>query len=98
MASFLLYNTHGISTDRTLEPHENGMFYSTDTTDYYLLYKPDVKYLRTISLTEEAAAAIGKKGRESIVFAPDKIQSQRELSVLGITFCRLPDAILGRGV
>ncbi len=94
LASFLLYNAHGISTEKTLKPRQDGLFYSTDTTDYYLLYKPDIKYLRTASLTEKTAAAISKKGKEAIVFAPDRVQSQRELSALGITFCRLPDAIL----
>ena len=97
MASFLLYNTHGISTGKKLKPDSHGKFYSTDTRDYYLLYEPNINYLRTASLTEEAAAAIGKKGRDAIVFAPDKDQSQSDLSKIGIIFCRLPDAILTKG-
>ena len=94
LASFLLHKAHGISTEKSLKSKKDGLFYSTDTIDYYLLYKPDVKYLRSISLTEKKATSINKKGKEAIVFAPDKEQSQRELSALKITFCRLPDVIL----
>ena len=94
LASFLLYNAHGTSTEKMLKPQQNGLFYSTNMVDYYLLYKPDVKHLRNISLTEKKAVTISKKGKDAIVFAPDKEQSQRDLSALGIVFCRLPDAIL----
>ncbi len=97
LASFLLYHTHAISTEKTLKPGPHGKFYSTDTRDYYLLYEPNVKYLRTTTLTEKMANIISKKGREAIVFAPDKKQSQADLSKLKIIFCRLPDAILTKG-
>ena len=94
LASFLLHKAHGISTEKSLKSKKDGLFYSTDTIDYYLLYKPDVKYLRSISLTEKKATSINKKGKDAIVFAPDKEQSQSDLSKLNIIFCRLPDVIL----
>lgn len=98
LASHLLYMSSAISTEKTLKQKKNGLFYSTDTTDYYLLYKPDLKYLQGTKsgLTAEQAESISKRNRHAIVFASDKEMTQRELSKLNIEFCRLPDATLGR--
>lgn len=97
LASHLLYMSSLISTEKTLKQRQSGLFYSTDSTDYYLLYKPDLKYLQSSksSLTAKHANTISKKNRNAVVFAADKDLTQRELSKLNIEFCRLPDAILG---
>lgn len=96
LASLLLYRAASISTEKELKIGADRKFYSTATTDYYLFYKPDMEYLQShkSSLTEERAEVIAAKGRNSVVFAPDKTIGQRDLSRMGITFCRLPGAIL----
>lgn len=95
LASYLLYQVTGISTEMTLKPNRDGLFHSTDNIDYYLIYRPELKYLRKkkASLTAKRAKAISKKKKPAVVFAADKEQSQRDLSKLHIEFCRLPDAI-----
>ena len=96
IASYLLYQATGISTGKTLRPTKDGLFYSTDSINYYLIYKPSLDYLRSnkASLTAKHAKAISMKGKPAVVFAADKEQSQRDLSMLNIKFCRLPDAIV----
>ena len=75
---------------------EDGLFYSDDMTDYYMLYKPDVEYLRGDDpiLNEERArrisAASRERGRKAVMFAPTKYMGQRDLTDMGITFCQLP--------
>ncbi len=99
LASFLLYQSYGISTTKLLKVRQDGLFYSEDERDFYLLYKPDIHYLqKNASLTEQKTRQIASKGRTAIVFAPEKESTQNELSALGITFCRLPDAIMQGGV
>ena len=95
LASYLLYQAAGISTEKVLKPNKDGLFHSTDTTDYYLIYKPDLEYLRSnkSGLTAKRAETISKKEKPAVVFAAEKEQSQRDLSKLNIEFCRLPDAI-----
>lgn len=99
LASHLLYKSYLISTEKTLKEKQNGKFYSDGSRDYYLLYKPDIKYLQSkeSSLTEEKSKAIFKRKKPAVVFASDKELSQRELSRLNIEFCRIPDAVMERG-
>ena len=99
LASHLLYQSYLISTEKTLKQKQNGLFYSDDTRDYYLLYKPDIKYLqnRESSLTAKKSKDISKRNRPATVFATYKELPQRELSKLNIEFCRIPDAVLKRG-
>ena len=54
LASYLLYVSSLISDNRALKPKRNWLFHSTKATDFYLLYRPDVKYLQSVksSLTE----------------------------------------------
>ncbi|MCY4353258.1 MAG: site-specific DNA-methyltransferase [Truepera sp.] len=42
LAAYLLHTASGLSTSGSLEAkNEDGLFYSNDDTDYYLLYRPD---------------------------------------------------------
>ena len=76
--------------------NDDGLFYSSKTTNYHLLYEPDVDYLRNNDgmLNEERATRISahsqQDGRKAVVFGPGKYIGQRELTSLGITFCLLP--------
>ena len=96
MAGFLLYAGLLISIDDTVLNRKNdaGLFYSTDETDYYLIYEPDVDRLCRASLTEELAKDIWatnhESGKKAIVWAPDSAIGQRSLADWGITFCQIP--------
>ena len=79
--------------------NSDGFFYSDDENDYYLLYKPDLDYLRSddavlnLERAERIRDACGENGRKAIVYAAGKYIGQRELTGMGIIFCQLPDAL-----
>ena len=101
LAANLLHTTSGISVgSNTLEPqNSDGLFYSDDNNDYYLLYKPDLDYLRSddaifnLERAERIRDACNENGRKAIVYAAGKYIGQRELTGMGIIFCQLPDAL-----
>ena len=98
LAAYLLHTSSGLSAGvaELKAQNEDGLFYSSDTTNYHLLYRPDVDCLRNNEgmLNEERArriSALGQRdGRKAVVFGPGKYIGQRDLTSLGITFCQLP--------
>lgn len=101
LAAYLLHTTSGISvgTD-TLAPQNNdGLFYSNDDNDYYLIYQPDLEFLRSddaifnLARTERIRDAYTQNEKKAIVYAAGKYIGQRDLTTMGITFCQLPDAL-----
>ena len=98
LASLLLHTASGISAgEAALTPqNEDGLFYSTDTIAYYMLYKPDKEWLSSNQavLNEDKAKRVSeeckRKGMKAIFFAPAKYMGQRNLTSMGITFCQLP--------
>ncbi len=101
LAANLLLTKSGtaIGSD-TLEPqNSDGFFHSDDIYDYYLLYKPNLDYLRSddavfnLERAERIRDACNENGRKAIVYAAGKYIGQRELTGMGIIFCQLPDAL-----
>ena len=99
LAAHLLYTVGGVSAggEPLVRQNEDGLFYSNGSTDYYLLYEPDVEWLRDdrkAMLNNERAKRIETAsqihGSQAIVFAAGKYVGQRELSRMRITFCQLP--------
>ena len=97
LAAYLLHTASGLSASGNLQAQNGeGLFYSSDTHDYYLLYEPSADYLAggEAMLNEERAkrisAASRKNGRKAIVFGPGKYIGQRELTAMGIIFCQIP--------
>ena len=98
LAAYLLHTSAGLSAGvSSLQPeNDDGLFYSSDTTNYYLLYQPDVGYLsgNEAMLNEERARRISassqQAGVKAVVFGPGKYIGQRDLTSMGITFCQLP--------
>ena len=98
LAAYLLHVSAGVSVGAAgLQPqNDDGLFYSSDTTNYHLLYQPNVDRLESNGemLYEDQALRIGSAAREvgkkATVFGPGKYIGQRELSMIGITFCQLP--------
>ena len=98
LAAYLLHTTSGLSAGAAeLQPlSDDGLFYSSDTTNYHLLYQPNVEYLKSNDgmLYQDRALRISfaarESGRRAIIYGPGKYIGQRELSGMGITFCQLP--------
>ena len=101
LATNLLFTSAGISVeeDTLEEKNDDGLFYSDDKNDYYLIYKPDLAYLRSNEaiLNLEQAKRIQdsshENGKKAIVYAAGNYIGQRELTKMGIAFCQLPYAI-----
>ena len=101
LAANLLLTKSGtaIGSDTLAPQNSDGLFYSDDENDYYLLYKPDLDYLRSddavfnLDRAERIRDACGENGRKAIVYAAGKYIGQRELTGMGIIFCQLPDAL-----
>ena len=98
LAAYLLHTTSGVSTGAAVLSSQNddGLFHSDASTNYYLLYEPNLEYLQGNDgmLNEERArrisAASRADGRKAMVFGPGKYIGQRELTGMGVTFCQLP--------
>ncbi len=99
-ANLLLTKSGAAIGSGTLAPqNSDGLFYSDDEYDYYLLYKPDLDYLCSddamfnLERAERIRDASSENGRKAIVYAAGKYIGQRELTDMGIIFCQLPDAL-----
>ena len=98
LAAWLLHTATGVSASTSaLSPlDDDGLFYEDEQHRYYLLYEPDLDFLRSKQavLNEERASRIGKDsrkhGKEAVVFAAAKYLGQRDLSEHGVTFSQLP--------
>ena len=93
LAAYLLHTASGLSAAGQLPAqNDDGLFYRNGDTDYYLLYRPDIEWLRSNDaiLNEQQARRIQSIGKKAVVFAADKYMGQRFLTDLGITFCQIP--------
>ena len=101
LAANLLYTTSGTSVgpDALTAKNDDGLFHSDAENDYYLIYKPDLAYLRSdaailnIERAERVREASDQTGRKAIVYAAGNYIGQRELTRMRIVFCQLPDAL-----
>ena len=98
LAGYLLHTAGAPLADGVgLSPQNgDGLCYSTDAHDYYLLYQPNFEWLRRneAMLGSEQAKRIAEACKErqtrAYVFAAGKFMGQRELTSMGITFVQLP--------
>ena len=102
-ASYLLHTASGISIgSRVLKPlNDDGLFYSDDRRCHYLIYKPEIEFLKSndAMVDEKQAQRISDScgDKEAIVFAAGKFMRQHELSDLNIIFCQIPHSMNGIG-
>lgn len=85
------------ATGKAVDPSEiddsgDGPFYRDGERSFWLLYEPDVEWLRSpaSALSEAFADRVAESGGSSVVFASHKHVPQRRLSDMGIVFCQLP--------
>ena len=101
LATNLLFTAAGISVEEVTldQKNDDGLFYSNDKNDYYLIYEPDLAFLRSNEaiLNMDQAKRIRDSsqdnGKKAIVYAAGNYIGQRELTKMGIAFCQLPYAI-----
>ena len=104
LAAYLLYTTSGVTRDTGELGRKNGdgLFHRNDEVAYYLLYKPNLEYLRSkeamlnLDRAERIRDASCQDGKKAIVYAAGKYISQRDLTGMRITFCQLPHALQER--
>ena len=93
LAGYLLYVSTGVSAGVELRAwNDDGLFYSGENRDYYLLYRADLEWLRSneAMFNEEPARRIARLGRRAVVFGAGKYIGQRALTDLRIVFCQIP--------
>ena len=104
LAGYLLYTTSGVTHDAGELGQKNGdgLFHSNDEVGYYLLYEPNLEYLRSkeamlnLDQAERIRDASCQNGKKAIIYAAGKYISQRDLTGMKITFCQLPHALQER--
>ena len=101
LAAHLLFAAAGVPAgdEKLDQKNDDGLFYSDDKNDYYLLYQPDLDYLSSDEaiLKQDHAERIRdtshQNGKKAIVYAAGNYIGQRELTKMGIVFCQLPYAL-----
>ncbi len=104
LARHVAYTATGQAPDK-LNPKttrgKDGFFYETKDRLFYLIYEPNLAFLRSTdsALNSDRAERITKqakaKKKTAVVFATHKFMGQKELSAMGIVFCGLPYGISG---
>lgn len=92
LAAHLLYTATGRTAEGIAEPAAEAPFFRDADTDFYLLYRPDLEWLRSneAMLNDHLARRIDSRGRSAVVFAAGKYMGQKDLTTCAITFCQLP--------
>ncbi len=93
MAVWAYHTATGKAVDPSqIDDSGDGPFYRDGGRDFWLLYEPDVEWLRSpaSALSESFADRVAESGVSSVVFASHKHVPQRRLSDMGIVFCQLP--------
>ena len=97
LARHLVYTATGQAPDKLRKAHDkDGFFYETSDRLFYLIYEPDLAFLRSANSAlnsdraERIAKQTKKKQKTAVVFATHKFMGQKELTGMGITFCGLP--------
>lgn len=92
LARYVYYTATG--EDLVEEQIDEAKNYVGKSSHYevYVLYRPDIEYLKTTALTLDMARELRQQNGDKplLIFAPTKYVEQTELDNLKITFCQLP--------
>ena len=100
-AKYLFYTATGEEFDNSVVSNKSGKMISEDENfkfigeskeyEVFLIYKPDIEYLKSTALTLDRAKSLGKhNGKKRLVFAPAKFVDNHTLTDLRIEFSQLP--------
>ena len=92
LARYIFYTATGEEINESAIDESKGYVGKSNQYEVYVLYKPDIEYLKTTALTLDAARKLRNENgdKQLLVFAPTKYIEQTELDNLKITFCQLP--------
>jgi len=91
MARYIFYTATGEEFNEKKVNEKTSFIGESKEYEVYLLYKPDMEYLKTTALTLERAEGLGKfSGKKRLVFAPAKYLDQEHLERYHIDFAQLP--------
>jgi adenine-specific DNA-methyltransferase len=97
LAKYVFYTATGKSFAAEAKEKPDFFVGETDLYEVYLIYKPDIAFLRSndSALNDIKLKAIASRNskKEKLVFATAKYMGQKELSEQNISFCQLPYAI-----
>jgi len=91
LARYVFYTATGEEFKEKVINEESGYIGETKEYELYLIYKPDLDYLKSNALTLDRARSLGNyKGKKRIVFGPTKYLNQEMLDEYHILFAQLP--------
>ena len=91
LASYVFYTATGEDFDAKRINRKTGFIGESAQYDVYLLYEPDLNYLKNTALTLDLARSLPKgSGKKRLVFAPTKYLDSIHLEENRIEFCQLP--------
>jgi adenine-specific DNA-methyltransferase len=91
LAGYVFYTATGEDFDERAINRKTGFIGTSARYDVYLLYEPDLDYLKKTALTLDMARGLPKgSGRRRLVFAPTKYLDAIHLEEHRIDFCQLP--------
>jgi adenine-specific DNA-methyltransferase len=91
LASYVFYTATGEDFDPKRINRKTGFIGESMQYDIYLLYEPDLDYLKSTALTLDLARSLPKgSGKKRLVFAPTKYLDSIHLEENRIEFCQLP--------
>ena len=97
LAKYVFYTATGKSLTTEAKEKHDYFIGETDLYEVYLIYKPDIAFLRSndSALNDIKLKTIASRNskKEKLVFATAKYMGQKELSEQNISFCQLPYAI-----
>ena len=92
--------TGGKKAPDKIRSQADGLFYETENRLFYLIYKPDLKFLKSPASAldgdrmDRIVKQARKKRKTALVYASHKFIGQKELTQSGVVFCGLPDSLL----
>jgi len=97
LANYVFYTATGKSLEQEAKPRADYFIGETDLYEIYLIYQPDIAFLRSneSALNSKIVEIISAKEskKQKLVYATAKYMGQNELNEHKITFCQLPYAI-----
>jgi adenine-specific DNA-methyltransferase len=91
LAAYIFYTATGEDFDSRQVHRKNGFVGESSKYDVYLLYEPNLEYLKNTALTLDIARNLPKgSGKKRLVFAPTKYLDSIHLDEHRLEFCQLP--------
>ena len=91
LARYVFYTATGVEFDLSKINYETSFIGQTEKYELYMLYKPDLEWLKTNALTMNFIKNMPKfNGKQRLVFAPAKYVDDETCESNRIDFCQLP--------